>query len=118
MRRACLAFAIAVGVAGCGSSTSHNSQSRSTSTAASGAAAPAACTVAAPKPKGPQHLAPPQVKLDPARTYTVTVVTNCGKFAFTLGVKQSPKTSASIYYLVKRGFYNGLTFHRVGPRGS
>jgi peptidyl-prolyl cis-trans isomerase B (cyclophilin B) len=66
-----------------------------------------------PKPKGPQHLAPPQVKLDPARTYTVTVVTNCGRFAFTLDVKQSPKTSASIYSLVKRGFYNGLTFHRV-----
>ena len=114
MRRACLAFAIAVGVAGCGSSTSHSSQSSSTSTAASGAPAPAACrTVAVPKPKGPQHLAPPQVKLDPARTYTVTVVTNCGKFAFTLDVKQSPKTSASIYSLVKRGFYNGLTFHRV-----
>ena len=30
-----------------------------------------------------------------------------------LDVKQSPKTSASIDYLVKRGFYNGLTFHRV-----
>jgi peptidyl-prolyl cis-trans isomerase B (cyclophilin B) len=43
----------------------------------------------------------------------VTVVTNCGTFAFTLDVKQSPKTSASIYYLVKRGFYSGLTFHRV-----
>jgi cyclophilin family peptidyl-prolyl cis-trans isomerase len=47
------------------------------------------------------------------RTYTVTVVTNCGTFAFTLDVKQSPKTSASIYYLVKRGFFDGLTFHRV-----
>jgi cyclophilin family peptidyl-prolyl cis-trans isomerase len=43
----------------------------------------------------------------------VTVVTNCGTFAFTLDVKHSPKTSASIYYLVKRGFFDGLTFHRV-----
>jgi peptidyl-prolyl cis-trans isomerase B (cyclophilin B) len=66
-----------------------------------------------PAPKGPQHLAPPKVKLDPSRTYTVTVVTNCGTFAFNLDVKQSPKTSASIYSLVKRGFFNGLTFHRV-----
>jgi peptidyl-prolyl cis-trans isomerase B (cyclophilin B) len=41
------------------------------------------------------------------------VVTNCGTFAFTLDVAHSPKTSASIYYLVKRGFFNGLTFHRV-----
>ena len=40
-------------------------------------------------------------------------VTNCGTFAFNLDVKRSPKTSASIDYLVRRGFYNGLTFHRV-----
>ena len=66
-----------------------------------------------PPAKGPQHLSPPHIKLDPSRAYTVTVVTNCGTFAFALEVKQSPKTSASIYYLVKRGFFNGLTFHRV-----
>ena len=68
-----------------------------------------------PAPKGAQHLAPPHIKLNPARTYTVTVVTNCGTFAFTLDVRQSPKTSASIYYLVKRGFFNGVMFHRVVP---
>jgi peptidyl-prolyl cis-trans isomerase B (cyclophilin B) len=43
------------------------------------------------------------------------VVTNCGTFAFALDVRQSPKTAASIYYLVKRGFFDGLTFHRVVP---
>jgi peptidyl-prolyl cis-trans isomerase B (cyclophilin B) len=69
--------------------------------------------VPVPAPKGTQHLPPPNVKLDPRRAYTVTVVTNCGTFAFNLDVKQSPKTSASMYYLVKRGFFNGLTFHRV-----
>jgi peptidyl-prolyl cis-trans isomerase B (cyclophilin B) len=67
--------------------------------------------VPAPKPSG--HLAAPHLTLDPARTYTVTIVTNCGTFAFTLDVKQSPKTSASFYYLVKRGFFDGVTFHRV-----
>jgi peptidyl-prolyl cis-trans isomerase B (cyclophilin B) len=66
-----------------------------------------------PAPKGPQHLEAPHLKLDPSRAYTVTVVTNCGTFAFALDVKHSPKTSASIYYLVKRGFFDGLTFHRV-----
>ena len=66
-----------------------------------------------PTPKGAQHLAAPKLRLDPSHTYTVTVVTNCGTFAFTLDVKHSPKTSASIYSLVKRGFFNGLTFHRV-----
>ena len=55
----------------------------------------------------------PHLKLDPHRTYTVTIVTNCGAFAFTLDVTQSPKTSASFYSLVKRGFFDGVTFHRV-----
>jgi cyclophilin family peptidyl-prolyl cis-trans isomerase len=43
----------------------------------------------------------------------VTVVTNCGTFAFRLDTKHSPKTSASFYSLAKQGFFDGLTFHRV-----
>ena len=115
MRRACLALAIVLGIAGCGgTSTSTSTGKKTTNTAATGGAAPAACrTVAVPTPKGAQHLRAPRLTLDASRTYTVTVVTNCGTFAFTLDVNQSPKTSASIYDLVKRGFYNGLTFHRV-----
>jgi peptidyl-prolyl cis-trans isomerase B (cyclophilin B) len=123
VRRACVALAIALGIAGCGSSGGSNTSTSTsssaaagsaTSTAAAGGSGTTACrTVAVPAPKGPQHLPPPKLKLDPHRTYTVTVATNCGTFAFTLDVKQSPKTSASIYYLVKRGFFNGLTFHRV-----
>ena len=69
--------------------------------------------MAQPAPRGPQHLPPPNIELDPHRTYTVTVVTTCGTFAFTLAVRQSPKTAASMDYLVKRDFFNGLTFHRV-----
>jgi cyclophilin family peptidyl-prolyl cis-trans isomerase len=130
MRRACLAVVIALGIAGCGGSASHSSSSQSTSTgtasatsstassttgaAPSGGTAPAACrAVPVPAPKAPQHLPAPNVKLDPSRTYIVTVLTNCGTFAFALDVKHAPKTSASVYYLVKRGFYDGLTFHRV-----
>jgi peptidyl-prolyl cis-trans isomerase B (cyclophilin B) len=70
-------------------------------------------TVPVPAPKGPQHLRAPTGTLDPSRTYTVTIATNCGTFAFALDVKQSPKTSESFYSLVKRGFFDGLTFHRV-----
>jgi peptidyl-prolyl cis-trans isomerase B (cyclophilin B) len=118
VRKALPILAAALAIAGCASSSSSSSASTSrtaagsaTSTAAAGAAS---CrSVAAPAPKGPQHIPPPHLTLDPGRTYTVTVVTNCGTFAFTLDVKQSPKTSASFYYLVKRGFYDGLTFHRV-----
>jgi cyclophilin family peptidyl-prolyl cis-trans isomerase len=67
-----------------------------------------------PVPAGRSEQVPaPHLTLDPHRTYTVTVQTNCGTFAFTLDVKDSPKSSASFYNLVKRGFFDGVTFHRV-----
>lgn len=110
----------AVGLGACGSSSHHPTSAPSRGQA--GSAAPATSVgdthggcraVAVPAPKGSQHLKPPAIKLDPAKTYTVTVVTNCGTFAFALDVRAQPKTAASVYALVKRGFYDGLTFHRV-----
>jgi len=53
--------------------------------------------------------------LDPSKTYTVTLKTNQGTFAFDLDVKSSPKTTASFAALVRKGFFDGLTFHRIVP---
>jgi peptidyl-prolyl cis-trans isomerase B (cyclophilin B) len=39
--------------------------------------------------------------------------TNCGAIEIRLDVKRAAKTTASFAYLVRRGFYNDLTFHRV-----
>jgi peptidyl-prolyl cis-trans isomerase B (cyclophilin B) len=46
-------------------------------------------------------------------TATVSMQTNCGAFTITLAVDDAPKTSASFATLVKRGFYDGLTMHRI-----
>jgi cyclophilin family peptidyl-prolyl cis-trans isomerase len=62
-----------------------------------------------PKPSKPKG------KLDPGKKYVVTVDTNCGSFDITLSPKQAPKTDASFVSLVKQGFYDGLSFHRVVP---
>jgi cyclophilin family peptidyl-prolyl cis-trans isomerase len=43
----------------------------------------------------------------------VTLATNCGTIEIHLDVRQAPTTTASFAYLVKRGFYDDLTFHRV-----
>jgi peptidyl-prolyl cis-trans isomerase B (cyclophilin B) len=53
-------------------------------------------------------------------TAKVQMQTNCGAFTITLAVKDAPKTSASFASLVKRGFYDGLTIHRVSsdPKGG
>ena len=53
--------------------------------------------------------------LDPSKTYTVTLQTNEGAFSFDLDVKDSPNTTASFAALVKKGFFDGLTFHRIVP---
>src|SRR5581483_5752247 len=53
--------------------------------------------------------------LDASKTYTVTMKTNQGTFAFELDVEDSPHTTASFAALVKKGFFDGLTFHRIVP---
>jgi peptidyl-prolyl cis-trans isomerase B (cyclophilin B) len=120
--------AAALTLAACGSSSSGGSSisvgnekgassTSSTPAGTSSAAAPATgCkTVSAPQPKGPQHLAKPTAKLDPAKHYVVKLLTNCGEIDIALDVKQSPKTSASFAYLVGKGFFDELTFHRIVP---
>jgi peptidyl-prolyl cis-trans isomerase B (cyclophilin B) len=67
----------------------------------------------APVPKGAQHIPKPTLTLDPARRYVVSLATNCGTIEIELDVREAPRTAASFAYLVKRGFYNDLTFHRV-----
>jgi peptidyl-prolyl cis-trans isomerase B (cyclophilin B) len=114
VRKAWLILAIVLGASGCGSSGHHSAANAAAGNGSASTASSMPCrTVPVPAPKGSQHLAAPRTTLDPRRTYTVTVLTNCGTFAFALDTAQSPKTSASLYYLAKRGFFNGLTFHRV-----
>jgi peptidyl-prolyl cis-trans isomerase B (cyclophilin B) len=122
VRRAWLTIAVVVGLAGCGSSGASTPKTTTTSpaspastppTTASTPSATGCRSVRVPAPKANGHLSAPHLTLDPHRTYTVTIATNCGTFAFTLDVAQSPKTTASFYSLVRRGFFDGLTFHRV-----
>jgi len=119
VRRLLLVALLSLGLAACGSSSNTTSTTtHSVKTASAGSTTASTeqygCRhVAAPAPKPQPHLSAPHLKLDPGKTYTVTMLTNCGTFAFTLDVKQSPRTSASFYYLVKLGFFNDLTFHRV-----
>jgi cyclophilin family peptidyl-prolyl cis-trans isomerase len=100
----------ALAVSACGSS-----HAKHTATTGTGNAARTCQNVAAPGPRGPQHLAKPQLKLNPNRSYTVRLNTNCGEIDISLGVAEAPKTTASFASLVRRHFYDGLTFHRIVP---
>jgi peptidyl-prolyl cis-trans isomerase B (cyclophilin B) len=70
-------------------------------------------TVPAPAPKGQQHLSKPTASLKAGVRYDVVLQTNCGAIDIRLANGRAPKTAASFADLVKRGFYDGLTFHRV-----
>jgi cyclophilin family peptidyl-prolyl cis-trans isomerase len=108
MAGAALALTACGSSAGAGTTASSGSDPGGTTTTAQ-TCAPAT----APTPRGPQHIPPPHVGLDPAKSYTVKLTTNCGTIKIQLAVKQAPHTTASFAYLVRRGFYNDLTFHRV-----
>jgi peptidyl-prolyl cis-trans isomerase B (cyclophilin B) len=125
-----LAAALAlVALAGCGSSkkssssgfvstpttdTTASTPDTTASTATTSQKGPCK-SVAKPSPKGPQNLPKPTLKLDPAKQWTATMVTNCGTFTIKLDVKRAPKTSASFASLSEKGFYDNLIFHRIAP---
>jgi peptidyl-prolyl cis-trans isomerase B (cyclophilin B) len=53
--------------------------------------------------------------LDDGKTHQIVVDTNKGSFTFELATETSPCTTASIAGLVQKGFFDGLTFHRIVP---
>jgi peptidyl-prolyl cis-trans isomerase B (cyclophilin B) len=62
-----------------------------------------------------QYEKPPEMKIDPNKTYTATMETSQGPIALDLFAKEAPKTVNNFVFLAKEGFYDGLTFHRVIP---
>ncbi len=60
-----------------------------------------------------QYDAPPAMKIDPAKTYRVTIATNQGEIVLDLDPSQAPKTVNNFVFLAQDGFYDGIVFHRV-----
>ena len=60
-------------------------------------------------------VAKPKERLDPNKTWVAVMNTSCGTVEITLDVKENPKTASSFAHLVREGFYDGLSFHRVVP---
>src|SRR3954453_12360031 len=116
MSRAALLIALlacAVGLAACGGSDK-KSEAEATSTAPPSPAQAAGCEkVEQPKAKTGAKLPKPKEKLQAGKPYVAQVVTSCGEFDITLDAKRAPRTGGSFKYLADKGFYDGLTFHRI-----
>jgi peptidyl-prolyl cis-trans isomerase B (cyclophilin B) len=68
-----------------------------------------------PKPHSASHLQAPTERLSASSTYRVLVETNCGNFTITLDQKTSPNTTASFVSLVRKGYFDNTSFHRIVP---
>jgi peptidyl-prolyl cis-trans isomerase B (cyclophilin B) len=53
--------------------------------------------------------------LEDGKTHSVVADTNKGSFTFELATDISPCTTAAFAGLVQKGFFDGLTFHRIVP---
>lgn len=59
------------------------------------------------------YSAPPQMALDPAKTYSATIDTTAGTMTAELFASEAPKTVNNFVFLARDGFYNDVIFHRV-----
>lgn len=96
LRAAALCLAVAL-LSGCGGDKKQASQ-----TLKERAANQPAVTTTPIKPKGVSGV--------------VHVKTRLGTFAFRLAPKAAPNATRSFARLIRQGFFNGLTFHRVVPQ--
>lgn len=84
--------------------------------AAGGATTTASTCPSVAKPAQGNHAtqpSPPPMTISASKTYTATFATSCGTFTVALDAKDSPNTVNSFVYLADKGFFNGLTFHRI-----
>jgi cyclophilin family peptidyl-prolyl cis-trans isomerase len=68
----------------------------------------------APNPT-PSYTAPPEMQIDPARSYTATLETEKGDIVVELFATNAPNTVNNFVFLARAGFYDNTTFHRVIP---
>ena len=64
-----------------------------------------------PMPK--HYTQPPQMAIDPAKTYAATLETSKGKIECELFAKDAPNTVNNFVFLAREKFYDGTKFHRV-----
>jgi cyclophilin family peptidyl-prolyl cis-trans isomerase len=60
-----------------------------------------------------QWSSPPDLKIDPARSYTATIKTSKGDITAKLFPEEAPNTVNNFVFLAREGFYDGVLFHRV-----
>jgi cyclophilin family peptidyl-prolyl cis-trans isomerase len=69
----------------------------------------------APSGRDGMYSEPPEMQIDPSKTYVATISTQKGDVAVNLDAGVAPQTVNNFVSLARAGFYDDLTFHRVEP---
>lgn len=56
---------------------------------------------------------PPEMQIDPQKTYRIAIETTRGSIELDLYPQYAPKTVNNFVFLSLEGFYDGVSFHRV-----
>ncbi len=62
-----------------------------------------------------QYDAPPEMAIDPSKSYTATIETSEGTMTVELFPEEAPTTVNNFVFLAREGFYESVIFHRVIP---
>jgi cyclophilin family peptidyl-prolyl cis-trans isomerase len=68
-----------------------------------------------PADRNNMYSAPPEMQIDPDKTYVAIISTAKGDIVVQLDASAAPLTVNNFVFLAEQGFYDGLTFHRVEP---
>ena len=60
-----------------------------------------------------QWNSPPEMQIDPGKTYKISMETTKGEIVLELYPEHAPKTVNNFVFLTKEGYYDGISFHRV-----
>ena len=61
----------------------------------------------------PQYPNPPEMQIDPGKTYTATIETTAGTMTAELYAAEAPRTVNNFVFLAGEGFYTDVIFHRT-----
>ncbi|OAI40849.1 hypothetical protein AYO38_04955 [bacterium SCGC AG-212-C10] len=53
--------------------------------------------------------------MDPNKSYTATITTDKGDIVLKLFTAEAPRTTNTFVFLAQKGYFDGITFHRVVP---
>jgi cyclophilin family peptidyl-prolyl cis-trans isomerase len=73
----------------------------------------AASSYEPPVERDGMYSAPPEMQIDPAKTYYATISTAKGNIVLELFADKAPITVNNFVFLARDGFYDNTTFHRV-----